>query len=51
MRKARSLQERLPDQAEIQGRAPPSSKHLLLDKKPMVEVMATVEEVKEDTEK
>ncbi len=29
MRKARSLQERLPNQAEIQGRAPPSSKYLL----------------------
>ncbi len=29
MRKARSLQEQLPNQAEIQGRAPPSSKHLL----------------------
>ncbi len=29
MRKARSLQERLPKQTEIQGRAPPSSKHLL----------------------
>ncbi len=29
MRKARSLQERLPNETEIQGRAPPSSKHLL----------------------
>ncbi len=45
MRKARSLQERLPKQAEIQG------EHLrrvntYWDKKPTVEVMATVEEVK-----
>ncbi len=29
MRKARSLQKRLPKQAKNQGRAPPSSKHLL----------------------
>ncbi len=50
MRKARSLQEQLPDQAEIQ------EEHLrrvntYWNKKPMIEVMATVEEVKEDAEK